>query len=288
MSQLSLWGACAGLAFGRSGFGKGGFLRRDADGGIALTGVRTIGIVGSGPTAIYVVKYLITHDQPLDITVFEASAQAGLGMPYNPDMNADYMLCNAFSREIPAPVTPPIDWLKHRPACELSEWELSTHDLSARAFYPRVLIGEYLQSQFTDLCAKARAAGHTITLKINTAVSDIVPDGAGGANVHWRHGDATGATRCDAVVIASGHNWPKQPQIDGITLISPWPYTRIIQAPGQRIGILGSSLSAVDVVVALGHARGRFEEIAGEIIWLPNAGQENLSIAMVSHMGVMP
>ena len=114
MSQLSLWGACAGLAFGRSGFGKGGFLRRDADGGIALTGVRTIGIVGSGPTAIYVVKYLITHDQPLDITVFEASAQAGLGMPYNPDMNADYMLCNAFSREIPAPVTPPIDWLKHR------------------------------------------------------------------------------------------------------------------------------------------------------------------------------
>jgi len=89
-------------------------LRRDADGGIALTGVRTIGIVGSGPTAIYVVKYLITHDQPLDITVFEASAQAGLGMPYNPDMNADYMLCNAFSREIPAPVTPPIDWLKHR------------------------------------------------------------------------------------------------------------------------------------------------------------------------------
>jgi len=253
-----------------------------------MTGVRTIGVVGSGPMAIYVVKYLITHHKPLDITVFEASEAAGLGMPYNPEMNADYMLCNAFSREIPPPVAPLIDWLKHLPERELSEWELSYHDLSARAFYPRVLIGEYLQSQFDDLCAKARAAGHTITVRTNTAVADIVPDEAGGAQVQWRHGDATGTTACDAVVIASGHAWPKHPQIDGVPLISPWPYTRITQAPGQRIGILGSSLSAVDVVVALGHARGRFEDIAGEVTWLPNDGQEDLSIAMVSHMGVMP
>jgi uncharacterized NAD(P)/FAD-binding protein YdhS len=245
---------------------------------------QSVGIIGSGPMAIYVLKYLIAHDQPLDITVFEASARAGLGMPYNPDMNADYMLCNAFSREIPAPVAPLIDWLKHLPRRELSEWELSTHDLSARAFYPRVLIGEYLQSQFHTLCAMGRAAGHTITVNTGTAVTDIVPDAAGGATVHWRNGGKW----CDAVVIASGHAWSKHPQIDGIPLISPWPYTQITQAPGQRIGILGSSLSAVDVVVALGHARGRFEEIGGHVTWLPNDGQDTLSIAMVSHVGVMP
>ena len=130
------------------------------------------------------------------------------------------------------PVAPLIDWLKHLPERELSEWELSYHDLSARAFYPRVLIGEYLQSQFDDLCAKARAGGHTITVRTNTAVSDIEPDDAGRAHVQWRHGDAAGTTDCDAVVIASGHAWPKHPQIDGVPLISPWPYTRITQAPG--------------------------------------------------------
>ncbi|WP_420383267.1 FAD/NAD(P)-binding protein [Novosphingobium sp.] len=253
-----------------------------------MTTVRTIALIGSGPMAIYTLKHLITHDHPLDITVFEASDQAGLGMPYNPQMNADYMLCNAFSREIPPPVAPLIDWLKHLPERELSEWELSYHDLSARAFYPRVLIGEYLQSQFQDLCDKARAAGHTITVRTKTAVSDIVPDAAGGADVHWRNSGSGGATRYDAVVIASGHSWPRDPQIEGVPLISPWPYTRITQTPGDRIGILGSSLSAVDVVVALGHARGRFEDIAGEVTWLPNNGEENLSIAMVSHMGVMP
>ena len=253
-----------------------------------MTTVRTIALIGSGPMAIYTLKHLITHDHPLDITVFEASDQAGLGMPYNPQMNADYMLCNAFSREIPPPVAPLIDWLKHLPERELSEWELSYHDLSARAFYPRVLIGEYLQSQFQDLCDKARAAGHTMTVRTKTRVTDIVPDAAGGAGVAWQHGDAAGTAHCDAVVIASGHNWPRHPQIDQVPLISPWPYTQITGAPGQRIGILGSSLSAVDVVVALGHARGHFEEIAGEITWLPNDGEENLSISMVSHMGVMP
>ncbi|WP_428334315.1 FAD/NAD(P)-binding protein [Novosphingobium sp.] len=253
-----------------------------------MTTVRTIALIGSGPMAIYTLKHLITHDHPLDITVFEASDQAGLGMPYNPQMNADYMLCNAFSREIPPPVAPLIDWLKHLPERELSEWELSYHDLSARAFYPRVLIGEYLQSQFQDLCDKARAAGHTMTVRTKTRVTDIVPDAAGGAGVAWQHGDATGTAHCDAVVIASGHNWPRHPQIDQVPLISPWPYTQITGAPGQTIGILGSSLSAVDVVVALGHARGHFEEIAGEITWLPNDGEENLSISMVSHMGVMP
>ena len=94
-------------------------------------------------------------------------------MPYDPALNADYMLCNAFSREIPAPVRPLVDWLREQPARELGEWELSAHDLTARAFYPRVLIGEYLHSQFSELCENARDIGHEIDILTECRVTDI-------------------------------------------------------------------------------------------------------------------
>ncbi|MCB0111981.1 MAG: FAD/NAD(P)-binding protein, partial [Caldilineaceae bacterium] len=70
-----------------------------------------LAIVGSGPMALYSLKYLQESANPLTIEIFEATDQAGTGMPYRADMNADYMLCNAFSREIPAVTQTLINWL---------------------------------------------------------------------------------------------------------------------------------------------------------------------------------
>lgn len=250
--------------------------------------MRKIGIVGSGPMAIYLLKYLAASDEALAISIFEASSCAGTGMPYDPSLNADYMLCNAFSREIPAPVRPLVDWLKDRPKRELGEWELSAHDLTARAFYPRVLIGEYLHSQFEDLCDNARETGHVIKVLTECRVVDIEAANDGKANVQYQSGQSVRSLQFDAVVIASGHSWPDVPQIDEVNLVSPWPYTNITGLEQNDIGVLGSSLSAIDIVIALGHARGRFEESGSRISWVPNDGENRLRITMVSKMGIMP
>ncbi|WP_123906330.1 FAD/NAD(P)-binding protein [Sphingorhabdus sp. YGSMI21] len=250
--------------------------------------MREIGIVGSGPMAIYLLKHLASGDEPLSISIFEASSTAGMGMPYDPALNADYMLCNAFSREIPAPVRPLVDWLKDRPARELGEWELSAHDLTARAFYPRVLIGEYLHSQFGDLCEKARRAGHRVAVRTQCRVTDIEAGDAGKATIFYDNGKSAKKQQFDEVVIASGHNWPNAPDIDGVTLVSPWPYTNITGLEQDNIGILGSSLSAIDIVVAIGHARGAFDENGDGIRWLPDDEGCGLQVTMVSHMGIMP
>tara|TARA_B100001750_G_scaffold159280_1_gene128346 strand:- start:676 stop:2247 length:1572 start_codon:yes stop_codon:yes gene_type:complete len=244
-------------------------------------------IVGSGPMALYVLKHLKASPEPLAIEVLEASETAGAGMPYRADMNADSMLCNAFSREIPYATQPLIDWLEKQPARELSAWELSWHDLSARAFYPRVLIGEYLQSEFDASCAALRAAGHEVNVRPGHRVEDIVP-GASGFTVRARVGGEERELRCDDVVIASGHVWPKAPEIDGVELVSPWPYTNITGLPASAIGVLGSSLSAIDVVVALAEEHGAFTEEDEQMSWAPNAGAEGLRIRMVSLRGVMP
>ena len=255
--------------------------------------MRQIGLVGSGPMAIYLLKHLASSNEPLAITIFESSASAGMGMPYNPTLNADYMLCNAFSREIPSLERPLLDWLKDRPVRELSEWELSAHDLTARAFYPRVLIGEYLHSQFGDLCESARAAGHSIKVHTQSRVNDISVADTAKATIyygsgHHESGQSVETAQFDAVIIASGHCWPDVPQIDGVTMVSPWPYTNITTLAQDNIGVLGSSLSAIDVVMAIGHARGQFEETGDRIIWLPNDTDDSLRITMVSHMGIMP
>jgi len=249
--------------------------------------VRRIAIIGSGPMALYALKHLITAEVPIDISIFEASSVAGVGMPYKPELNADYMLCNAFSREIPPATRPLLDWLKDQPDRELSEWELSPHDLTGRAFYPRVLIGEYLGDEFAALCDKARGTGHKVTVRTKCRVTDIFAHEGKPVLQPETSSDSSDAA-FDDVIIASGHSWPKNPEIDDVQLTSPWPYTNITGLSAGDVGILGSSLSAIDVVVALGHAHGVFEESNDRVAWFPKDGSEALRVTMVSRLGIMP
>ncbi len=249
---------------------------------------KRVGIVGCGAMGVYMLKNLLECRVVLDIDMFESEDQAGSGMPYREGMNADYMLCNAFSREIPSLTRSLAQWLKTQPPQELSEWELSSDDISARAFYPRVLIGEFLKAELEALCESAERAGHRVDIHCRSKVVDIIVDGDLVKAIISRDKGENQDICLDTIVIATGHNWPSQPTIDRAELLSPWPYTEITkQAPGQ-IGILGSSLSAVDIVVALGHAHGTFIEQSERVVWTPKDGVDGLRVTMVSRNGIMP
>jgi uncharacterized NAD(P)/FAD-binding protein YdhS len=245
-----------------------------------------IGIIGTGPAAIYTLKHILDSDKLLEITMFESSSELGKGMPYRGDMNADYMLCNAFSKEIPTITTTLISWLEKLPKRELGEWELSSHELSARAFYPRVLIGEYLEDEFHSLCKRAEAAGHHLNMKSNEHVHDVIPLVDGTTTILTNKPNAM--YEFDQVIIASGHSWPVKPKLGDASLLSPWPYTNVTQLVPGNIGILGSSLSAIDIVVALGNAHGQFIEQGEKVSWVPHNNVTNLKITMVSKEGIMP
>ena len=246
-----------------------------------------IAIVGGGATALYCLKHLFTQgafSSPIAVTLFESGLHFGKGMPYDEALNADYMLCNAFSREIPPVTETLLQYLKGLPPRELTAWELSEHDLSARAFYPRVLIGEYLHSEFERLCNAAEQLGHRVTLKPDTRVTDVLNRAQGATVVS----DAGDAWTFDKIILATGHVWPRQPTIGQAKLLSPWPYTNITSLPATNIGILGSSLSAIDIAMALAFTHGTFEEQDGALSWRGNADAADLKITMISKMGVMP
>lgn len=237
--------------------------------------------------ATYTLKELLKSENKLDITILEAEEQMGCGMPYRGGMNADYMYCNAFSKEIPAITRRLATWLHDQDATFLEQWSLEPGDIDARDFYPRVLLGAYMTSEFARLCEAGREAGHTVLALPLHKVSDVLPMASGFKVEVMTPEGQTDFTFHD-VVLATGHVWSKAPTIGSASLTSPWPYANITALPAGKIGILGSSLSAIDVIVALGHAHGTFSEEGENVTWFPELGHEAITITMVSHLGIMP
>jgi uncharacterized NAD(P)/FAD-binding protein YdhS len=252
-----------------------------------MNSVESIAIVGAGAMATYTLKALLLSETPLRITVFEVSNQVGCGMPYRAGTNADYMYCNAFSKEIPSITQPLVAWLHDQDDAFLERWDLERSDIDARMFYPRVMLGDYLQSEFDRLCEIGRSAEHTIDVVAASKVVDVTPAGDqvmlsvltdnGAEQLPFTH-----------VVLATGHSWPSKPRIGSADLVSPWPYTNVTDLEPGRIGVLGSSLSAIDVIVALGHEHGTFMEDGDRVNWFVKTGRESIAITMVSHRGIMP
>ena len=248
---------------------------------------KKIGIVGAGPMAIFLVKHLISSKSPLHIVLFERYALAGPGMPYREEMSPDYMLSNIFSREIPTIHAPLADWLRNQPEGKLARWDVTPDAISARAFYPRTLLGAYLASQLQALVAEGLKAGHEVEVRTGHDVVDIRPQ-TDLILVLVKTPAGPSAIACDKVVLATGHTWEAKPTEGDASLVSPWPASNFADLPAAAIGILGSSLSAVDMAVALAHAHGRFTETTDGLIWTARPDHQTLHITMVSKTGILP
>jgi uncharacterized NAD(P)/FAD-binding protein YdhS len=245
-----------------------------------------IAVIGGGPMALYTLYHLYTKQVKCKITLFDPAERTGTGMPFSSYYNGDYMMCNAFSREIPPIIRPLSEWLKMQSDEALSRWDVHTDDVRAREFYPRTLVGEYLHAEFTGLQDAMNRHGQELELK-KASVEDILPAGKKKTVRYTAQGE-TAQEEFDIVVIATGHEWDDQPEVDGVKLICPWPYTAVENLRQNNIGILGSSLSAIDSVLALAHSRGRFEAHEDHMDWLPHNNNETLTITMVSFDGIMP
>lgn len=256
-------------------------------GGMKVSQQMSVAIVGGGPMALYALKHLSRSQTPIRIVLFERAAIAGPGMPYNTEQNADFMLSNIFSREIPELSNPLSQWLREQPSETLARWSIDPAEVSSRAFYSRTVLGAYLAAQMNALGERAIAAGHSVEILARHDVIDVVPL-CDHVMVHVVTPQGPRQMRCDQVLLATGHVWPEPPKIGEATLLSPWPARVLAQLPAGRLAILGSSLSAVDVAVALAHAHGEFRETSDGLAWRARQGHDGLHITMVSRNGVLP
>ncbi|OAN57636.1 FAD/NAD(P)-binding protein [Sphingomonas sp. TDK1] len=250
----------------------------------------SIAFVGAGPTTIYTLHALLeAMHGGADITIYEAQSQAGLGTPYRPGWNDPAMLSNIASIEIPPIRETLCAWLERQPRRRLLRLGVDPDAIDPHAFYPRVALGAYFQEQFEWLVATARGRGMAVDVVTGVRVTDIRADSnriclsllpRRGTNFERAH---------DEVVLATGHQWPEEPEVKPGYFLSPWPATALQRIPPASIGILGSSLTAIDAAVTMATTHGAFEQAEGEALrYRIDPDADDFAITMISRKGLLP
>ena len=247
--------------------------------------ILNIAIVGGGPTAVYTLAGLVSCKRPLAITIFEKGRTIGAGMPYSAEMVTGSMLSNIASHEIPPLRQSLAEWLASLDVRTLAEMGLAANAIDPAEYYPRLTLGRYYLAQLSQLVSVARGHGHRVELKRRTEVRDICPCAAGIA-LHWTAPDDQGEAIFDEVVIATGHLWSKA-EDTALDTVPLWPICDVEALEADRIGILGSSLSAIDAAVAISEIHGVFSE-AKALSWQRKEGHIIPKITMLSRKGLLP
>ncbi len=248
--------------------------------------MKSIAIVGTGPTGIYTFFSLLKTATPLSITIYEKAEEAGVGMPYNDDENSRMMLANIASIEIPPIASTYLDWLRDQDAKRLAHYGVDKSTLHDRQFLPRILLGEYFRDQFLTLVDEAREKGFDVDVHESCEVTDIEAT-SDGVKL-WAEGELA-SKPFDLVVIATGHVWPEEDE--GTRSYFPSPWSGLVEAkiPACKVGIMGTSLSAIDATMAVVAQHGEFTEVDEHTLRFDlDQESQGLSITLMSRSGILP
>ncbi len=258
--------------------------------------MKKIAIIGSGATAIYLLKHLMDNANVLknhieEIAIFEKGDILGMGMPYNPHTTDLYNLSNIASEELPELIITFVDWLKMQDKKTLKNLGLANQEISKSEVYNRLTLGQYLQAQYRGIIQKLIADG--IEVK-EYPKSEVVDMDYFSKNQQVTIKISNGDTYVfDKVVIATGHVWTEKDDVESGYYASPWPIQKILPKEGKfhnfKIGTLGASLSAFDVASSLSRRHGEFKtDKNGKMTFHPYEGAENFSLALHAANGWLP
>jgi uncharacterized NAD(P)/FAD-binding protein YdhS len=258
--------------------------------------MKKIAIIGSGATAIYLLKHLMDNTDVLknhieEVAIFEKGDILGMGMPYNPHTTDLYNLSNIASEELPELIITFVDWLKMQDKKTLKKLGLANQEISKSEVYNRLTLGQYLQAQYRDIIQKLISDGIAVEEHPNSEVIDMeYVNKTQQVTIKIANGDTY---TFDKVVVATGHIWTEKDNVETGYYASPWPIQKILPKEGKfhnfKIGTLGASLSAFDVASSLSRRHGEFKtDKTGKMTFHPFEGAENFSIALHSANGWLP
>ncbi|MCW1885464.1 FAD/NAD(P)-binding protein [Luteolibacter flavescens] len=254
----------------------------------------SLGIVGSGPSAIFLLRHLLDappSSRPARITIFEKSAVAGTGMPYSESTTDRHHLSNISSAEIPPLMESLATWLCGAEDEQLEWWGIRREEISESAIYPRLALGAYFRSQYLLILRRLHECGVEVEERVNTSVTDVKSHPRGHvAVVTLESGEHFSF---HSLVIATGHQWPSRDRTEDGYFTSPWPIAKILPAEGEYytfdVGVLGASLSAFDVVTTLAHHHGAFHhDDDGKLTYTLHPEAEGFRLILHSADGQLP
>ncbi len=213
--------------------------------------IERIAIIGGGFSGVMTAVNLARlGKQPLQVTLVDGRPLMGRGIAYG-TRRAEHLL-NVAARNMSAFRDEPehfLQWLRTR-----SEFETVPEVELRERFIPRLVYGDYLRSLAQH---HLQGAGGMTPVRTGSVVGEAVDveTTANGAVVHLADGNTVQA---DRVVLATGNEVPAAlPGTDALTdhpawAADPWqPWERRLPGQGGTIVILGTGLSAVDVIITL-------------------------------------
>lgn len=248
--------------------------------------MKKVAIVGVGPTGIYTLLALVERGEPLEIQLYEQAEEAGVGMPYSSDNNGVHMLANIASIEIPPIYMTYLTWLQNQSDDYLARFGVERSSLHERQFLPRVLLGDYYRDRFLAIVEKAKKSGFVIKVYESSEVTDLRanPDGV---TLWVNHREQP--VEVDFAVIATGHLWPDDNAQSRTFFPSPWTGLMDAKISACRVGILGTSLSAIDAAMAVVSQHGAFtRHNDNSLEFTRKPESQNLKLTLMSRSGVLP
>jgi hypothetical protein len=247
-----------------------------------------IGIIGSGPSGMFVFKRLVESGrQDLEICLFEKKEQPGSGMPYSYDGANLEHITNVSGSEIPEIVSSMKEWIRTAPARVLKPFDMVAEKFNDYKVVPRLLFGEYLEDQFKLLLKQAKKQGIITHTYLNTVVTDLIdePD-LDKVKVVTEQG----SFNFDHVVMTTGHYWPvKNEGLIPDYFDSPYPPAKLKLDVNFPVAIKGASLTAIDAIRTLARQNGSFtKEDDGLVSYRLNEDSPEFRLVMHSIDGMLP
>jgi uncharacterized NAD(P)/FAD-binding protein YdhS len=247
-----------------------------------------IGIIGGGPSAMFVLKRLIESGRTnISVHIFEKSDKLGPGMPYSAEGACPEHITNVSGNEIPDLLTSVEDWVGMNNKVA-NGYNISVKNFNEYKVLPRLLFGEYLSQQFDFILAKAGRVGLKVNVHYHTQIIDI-KDLTARSQVEVKASDDRTFT-FDKVVVCSGHYWPKhfENTVPGY-FDSPYPPRKLSHLVNHTIAIRGASLTAIDALRTLALNNGSFSQNEqGKKVYRLREGCRQFKIVLHSRNGLLP
>lgn len=257
--------------------------------------IKKIAIIGSGATAIYLLKHIydnisILLEEVQGITIFERGEYMGMGMPYSPETTDIYNLANISSEEIPELPMTFGNWLRKQDNEILLKLNITELPIEDSEVYGRLALGCYLRAQYLELIQRLEKEGVLIEEIQRESVTDIALDlKKDDIIVRTGYRDYPDFSK---VIIATGHAWNEKDRPENGYYGSPWPIQKLLPTEGTMygfaIGTLGASLSAFDVATSLAHRHGRFIADGKGLTYRLRDRAKGFKITMHSSEGWLP